>query len=435
MKPSLVPTVGVETDTVKFFAEAQFNTDTTDITISNYGLEVLNINQVELSGTNFQILIHPAFPLNLNYNESFTVKIVFSPTQPGQELGTLTIASNDPINPSKILVLQGDAFTVHPAQDGKIYALTYQTNSAFLSLNPNNGTGTNIGLTGFTRIYGIAIQPSNGKIYSTLVTADVTPLLKIDSEIGNAYEVANLPLANIRAITFDTNDDLYGASYGGNLYRIDLANGNLTLIGSTGISTLSSLAINPVDRQLWATPLGGAIYKINKVDASSTLVGNTGFSQTPSIAFDSEGKFFGTTNFSGSKISDLISIDTLNGIGTVIGPTGFSLVSGLVMKGTVVVGIKENLIHQIPNDYSLKQNYPNPFNATTKITYSLPRASKVSLKIYDIIGNEIITLVDGTKEAGVYDVVFNEANLTSGVYLYKLTAGDFISTKKMILLK
>jgi len=260
-------------------------------------------------------------------------------------------------------------------------------------------------------------------------------LLKIDSEIGNAYEVANLPLANIRAITFDTNDDLYGASYGGNLYKIDLVSGNLTLIGSTGITTLSSLAVNPVDRQLWATPLGGAIYKINKVDGSSTLVGNTGFSQTPSIAFDSEGKFFGTTNFSGSKISDLISIDTLNGTGTVIGPTGFSLVSGLVMKGTVVVGIKENTINQVPIDYALKQNYPNPFNATTKITYSLPKSSKVSLKIYDIIGNEILTLVDGTKEAGVYDVVFNEANLTSGVYLYKITAGDFISTKKMILLK
>jgi len=435
MKPSLVPTVGVETDTVKFFAEAQFNTDTADITISNYGLEVLNINQVELNGTNFQILIYPAFPLNLNYDESFSVKVVFSPTQPGQELGTLTITSNDPVNPSKTLILQGDAFTVHPAQDGKIYAVTYQTNSTFLTLNPNNGTGTNVGLTGFTRVYGIAIQPSNGKIYSTLVTADVTPLLKIDSEIGNAYEVANLPLANIRAITFDTNDDLYGASYGGNLYKIDLVSGNLTLIGSTGITTLSSLAVNPVDRQLWATPLGGAIYKINKVDGSSTLVGNTGFSQTPSIAFDSEGKFFGTTNFSGSKISDLISIDTLNGTGTVIGPTGFSLVSGLVMKGTVVVGIKENTINQVPIDYALKQNYPNPFNATTKITYSIPKSSKVSLKIYDIIGNEIITLVDGTKEAGIYEVVFNEANLTSGVYLYKLTAGDFISTKKMILLK
>ena len=435
MKPSLYPTVGIQADTVKFFAEAQFNTDTADITISNYGLEVLNINQVELNGTNFQILIYPAFPLNLNYDESFSVKVVFSPTQPGQELGTLTITSNDPVNPSKTLILQGDAFTVHPAQDGQIYAMTYQTNSAFLSLNPNNGSGTNIGLTGFTRIYGMAIQPSNGKIYSTLVTLDITPLLKVDSETGNAYEVVNLPLANIRAIAFDTNDDLYGASLGGNLYKIDLASGNLTLIGSTGISGLSSLAINPVDSQLWATPLGGAIYKISKVDGSSTLVGNTGFSQTPSIAFDSEGKFFGTTNFSGSKISDLISIDTLTGIGTVIGSTGFSLVSGLVMKGTVVVGIKENTTSQVPTDFALKQNYPNPFNTTTKITYSLPKASKVNLKVYDIIGNEILTLADGTKDAGVYDVVFKEANLTSGVYLYKLTAGDFISTKKMILLK
>ena len=435
IKPALVPTVGVEADTIKFFAEVQLGSDTVDVSISNFGLDTLNISSLDLTGSDFQILSSPSLPINLNYDESLLVKVVFAPTQQGQALGTLMITSNDPANPNKTLILKGDGFIVHPAQDGQIYAMTYQTNSAFLSLNPNNGSGTNIGLTGFTRIYGMAIQPSNGKIYSTLVTLDITPLLKVDSETGNAYEVVNLPLANIRAIAFDTNDDLYGASLGGNLYKIDLASGNLTLIGSTGISGLSSLAINPVDSQLWATPLGGAIYKISKVDGSSTLVGNTGFSQTPSIAFDSEGKFFGTTNFSGSKISDLISIDTLTGIGTVIGSTGFSLVSGLVMKGTVVVGIKENTTSQVPTDYALKQNYPNPFNATTKITYSLPKLSKVSLKIYDIIGNEIITLVDGAKDAGVYDVVFKEANLTSGVYLYKLTAGDFISTKKMILLK
>ncbi|OGU57758.1 MAG: hypothetical protein A2455_08985 [Ignavibacteria bacterium RIFOXYC2_FULL_35_16] len=435
MKPSLVPTVGIEADTVKFFAEAQFSSDTVDVSIFNYGLQALNISAIDLTGSDFQILSSLSFPINLNYDESVLVKVIFVPTQQGEVLGTLMIASNDPANPNKSLILKGDGFTVHPAQDGQIYALTYQTNSAFLTLNPNNGAGTNIGLTGFTRIYGITVRPSNGQIYTTLVTSGITPLLKVDSETGNAYEVVNLPLANIRAIAFDTNDDLYGASYGGDLYRIDLVNGNLTLIGATGISTLSSLAVNPVDGQLWATPLGGAIYKINKADASATLVGNTGFSQTPSIAFDSEGKFFGTINFASNKISELISIDKLNGTGTVIGSTGFSLVSGIVMKGTVVVGIKENQVHQTPIDYALKQNYPNPFNATTNITYSLPRASKVILKVYDIIGNEILTLVDGEKEAGVYDVVLNEANLPSGVYLYKITAGDFISTKKMILLK
>ena len=435
IKPTFVPTIGIEEDTIKFFAEAQFSSDTADISISNYGLETLNVSKVELNGTNFQILSSLSFPINLNYDESFSVKVVFSPTLLGEEIGTLRITSNDPTNPTKTLVLQGDAFTANPAQDGQIYALTYQTNSIFLTLNPNNGAGTNVGLTGFQRIYGIAIRPSTGQIYTTLVTADITPLLKVDAETGNAYEVINLPLANIRAIAFDTNDNLYGASYKGDLYTIDLANGNLTLVGGTGISALSSLAINPVDGQLWATPLGGAIYKINKVDGSSTLIGNTGFSQTPSIAFDSEGKFFGTINFVAYKISELISIDTANGTGTVIGSTGFSLISGLVMKGKVVVGIKEDAINQVPIDYALDQNYPNPFNPSTKISWQTPVSSRQVLKVYDVLGNEIVTLVNEEKEAGYHSIDFNAADMPSGVYFYQLNVGEFISTKKMILLR
>jgi hypothetical protein len=87
------------------------------------------------------------------------------------------------------------------------------------------------------------------------------------------------------------------------------------------------------------------------------------------------------------------------------------------------------------NSYSLSNNYPNPFNPTTSIQYAIGSRQFVSLKVYNILGTEIETLVNEEKSAGNYELNWNAANLPSGVYFYKLQAGDFVQTKKMILLK
>ena len=92
------------------------------------------------------------------------------------------------------------------------------------------------------------------------------------------------------------------------------------------------------------------------------------------------------------------------------------------------------------NQYKLSQNYPNPFNPSTTIRYSIPSVEteyfpSVQLKVYDILGNEVATLVDENKPAGTYEVKFDAANLASGIYFYKLIADGYISTKKMVLLK
>ena len=85
--------------------------------------------------------------------------------------------------------------------------------------------------------------------------------------------------------------------------------------------------------------------------------------------------------------------------------------------------------------FNLAQNYPNPFNPTTKISYTIPERNNVSLKIYDMLGREVATLVNTTKEAGNYEVNFNASNLASGLYIYKIQAGSFTQSKKMLLLK
>jgi len=89
----------------------------------------------------------------------------------------------------------------------------------------------------------------------------------------------------------------------------------------------------------------------------------------------------------------------------------------------------------MPNKYELLQNYPNPFNPNTTITYQLPKSGSVTLKIFDVLGREVKTLVNEQKEMGRYTVTFNASSFASGMYVYQLRANDFISTKKMLLLK
>jgi len=92
-------------------------------------------------------------------------------------------------------------------------------------------------------------------------------------------------------------------------------------------------------------------------------------------------------------------------------------------------------INGLPTDFELSQNYPNPFNPTTNIEYSIPEQSYVELKVYDILGNEVATLVNEEQSAGTYRADFIGIDLTSGIYFYTLKAGGFVETKKMILLK
>jgi photosystem II stability/assembly factor-like uncharacterized protein len=121
--------------------------------------------------------------------------------------------------------------------------------------------------------------------------------------------------------------------------------------------------------------------------------------------------------------------------------TGWLIGSSVILKTTNggVSFVEEEEIDEMPTDYNLSRNYPNPFNPSTKIRYSIPQASNVVIKIFDILGNEIETLVDEEKPAGTYEVEFN-SNLinrvhSSGIYFYQLQAGSFVETKKMILLK
>lgn len=104
------------------------------------------------------------------------------------------------------------------------------------------------------------------------------------------------------------------------------------------------------------------------------------------------------------------------------------------MKNDIYVKVDDNK-NIIPNEYSLYQNYPNPFNPSTTINYSIPKTANVTIKIYDVLGNEIKTLVESEQTAGNYSLVLNASSFASGVYFYRIKANEFTATKKFILLK
>jgi sugar lactone lactonase YvrE len=119
--------------------------------------------------------------------------------------------------------------------------------------------------------------------------------------------------------------------------------------------------------------------------------------------------------------------------------SGFSIGTGtsydyVTIKYSQLVGI-EPVSSEIPNEFLLLQNYPNPFNPVTNIEFSIPKNSSVKITVYNSSGKEIETIVNGELSAGTYNVDWNASKYPSGVYFYKLTAGSFINTKKMIFVK
>jgi len=150
----------------------------------------------------------------------------------------------------------------------------------------------------------------------------------------------------------------------------------------------------------------------------------------------------------GTDSENFSEIGFVGGKGTTTEPTVYSYVDKSAKQGTYYYRLKQtdydgtfkylnvvNVNIGLPTQFALEQNYPNPFNPSTSIQYTVGSRQFVQLKVYDVLGNEIATLVNEEKEPGIYEVEFNGSELTSGVYIYKIHAGSFTDFKKMILNK
>ncbi len=145
---------------------------------------------------------------------------------------------------------------------------------------------------------------------------------------------------------------------------------------------------------------------------------------------------------------DWEAISFIAGRGTTTEPSNYSFIDDINSSGSISYRLKQidydgsfeytdeiNVEVSLPLEFNLAQNYPNPFNPSTMISFSVAKKSNVMLSVYNILGEQVATLVNEVKESGSYQVEFNAANLPSGIYIYRLDADNFTNTKKMMLLK
>lgn len=296
----------------------------------------------------------------------------------------------------------------------------------------------------------------------------------------------------IRALAINSSGYIFAGTNVGGFRSTD--NGeNWTLTGPT--AQVYSYAINfdgppPIIGHIFAGSEGSGIFRSIDDGTNWTSV-NNGLTRfyVPSLAINSNGHIFGGTT-AGSDQGVVRSTDNGENWGPVlIGPSIFALAinssqhifagtpfvgvfrstdnganwdslnsgltnssvwalainsSGYIFAGTGGSGVfrsvqsttsVQNISGQLPTSYVLEQNYPNPFNPNTIISFSIPKRSNVILKVYDILGNELVTLINEETDAGRYNINFNASGLPTGVYFYQLVSSDFVETKKMMLLK
>ncbi len=270
---------------------------------------------------------------------------------------------------------------------------------------PDNGTNwtqINNGLTTI-QVSSLAIS-SSGNIFAGTYAGGVF----LSTDNGTNWSEINNGLTNtyVYSLAINSNDHVFAGTWEGGVFLTTDNGGNWSQINNGLDSTdVLSLAINSIG-YIFAGTYDGGIYLSTDNGANWTEI-NAG------LAF--------------------ISINSLaiNSIGYVFAGTYGRGVFRSVQSTTSM----EQIDNKILSSFVLEQNFPNPFNPNTTIQFQIPDFGFTTLKVYDVLGNEVATLVDEYQSAGEYEVEFVGDGLTSGIYFYQLIAGNFVQSKKMILLR
>jgi hypothetical protein len=312
-----------------------------------------------------------------------------------------------------------------------------------LSKITSDGTVTTFATNGIQGPVGVAVADGD-TIY--VANCGGNSIAKVLPNGTSSVWVSSTDFQCPNGLTIDDN---------GNLYTCNFGNGNIVKI--TPDKQVSVLATLPGGRCGHLTYFEGYLYvaarcaqKIYRVtlNGDTTLIagsGARGNDDGPAL----QASFNHPNGVEAVRDGDNVILYINDATSLTGNCTTVPLNPVVIRKITIpdsVVSINENET-LIPNKFKLYQNFPNPFNPSTKIKYEIPsfiagetKQSSVTLKIYDLLGNEMATLVDEQKSAGTYEVEFSSytgevQNLTSGVYFYQLRAENFIETKKMILMK
>ena len=286
-------------------------------------------------------------------------------------------------------------------------------------------------MTGF----GLIMDPSNtfsksslviGKIYASNYT-DPTPA-KMTTAITDMKTAYN----NAAGRTLPDYTELYAGDLTGQTLTHGLYKWATDVLVSAGGVTISGTA-----NDVWIFQISGKL-----ILASGAIVRLSGGAQASNIFWQVAGEevILGTD----AEMKGIILCDKQIVMNTGVKLNGRALAETIVTLAvntaiTSPSGVTDIKNELAPQEFALFQNYPNPFNPSTKIQYSLEKAAEVTLKVYNLLGVEVATLVNGRQEAGSYAVPFNTNKgalaLSSGVYFYRLEAGSFVSTRKLVLIR
>jgi sugar lactone lactonase YvrE len=410
------------------------NSSSRVFTINNIGTEELVLNSISDPGTPFIVNNIPSLPDILSSAESKRIEVIFESANEGKVERIITIKSDDDNNQELNVSLNAQGFKISPADSGIFYASN--DGNQLLKINPLTGEGTVIGSTGSYDLSGLAIN-SIGEIYGSDWKGN---LFRVDAHTGEVIFLMSPGFGAIPGIAFDRNDMLYATPNYGGLYVVDPVGGSsdyLNLTGDDG-AYFKGLSFNPLDGSLWGSD-GTTIFKINTSTTQRTLIGeitSDWYDRANGLTFDEQGNLFATIqNLNDNESSYFAAIDKNTGAATFIGKIGYLNVGGLAFYSKTIPTDKNTLTNNIPDIYGLDQNYPNPFNPSTKINYQLPITNEVELSIYNLLGQKVATLVDEEQRAGYHQVEWEASGFASGIYYYKIEAGEFQDVKKMIFLK
>jgi S-formylglutathione hydrolase FrmB len=412
---------------------------TRELVVFNYGPGILTVTDVQINSAEYNVLNLPPLPITLQPEvDSLVFSIKYLPSAYHSVTDTAYIYSDDPVTPLAKIILRGKGGSFK-AEPGILYAAS---NTGLYYINVDSFIVSYIGTYGndINNITELCIDPYKKELFGFgWYGYGYYDIDLLDTKGGNGFIYQNIQhvISNIKSANIGYDSLFYAGSSSGEIYSFDHRYPYwlppFNQIASTGLS-LTAIAFNPVNGQLWAAVGTNQIYTIDIASGNTVLIGNTGLNkQVDDIAFDNFGVLYGLVS-SGLLKDTLVTINTSTGSATKLGALNSTALNSIAISTEAPVEIiaANNIL---PQQYHIFQNYPNPFNPSTTISWQSPVGSHQTIKVFDVLGNKVATLVNEYKPAGRYEVEFNAEKLASGIYFYKLQAGDFVSTKKMILLK
>ena len=303
--------------------------------------------------------------------------------------------------------------------------------------NGGSWTAVNTGLTNLTcnaiRVFGQYIfAGTNNGVYRS-------------SNSGAGWIPVNNGLTNLFILSFTSfGTTIFVGTFGGGVFR-STNNGDLWMSASSGLANLqvNALTVNS-NSSLFAGTASGVYTSTNQGSSWFPFSGGLPSGQCYSLLSNGQNVFAGTGNGAYLTVSggwspfnggmNFVTYSLAADLTYLFAGTAGSSVWRLPALGLTEVG-EIVTTTELPQEFHLQQNFPNPFNPTTTIQYALPHAVWVSLKVYNILGQEVATMVDEFQEAGYKSVEFNSSGLASGVYFYRLITPLMVTARKMILMK